>query len=113
MVNLPKPQGELPVPEGVPLKSPEEYTLIGTSVPKVDSRDKVTGEATFTIDIQRPGMMTAIVAHSPRFGGKLVSFDDTETRKIAGVVDVAEIPRGVAVLAGNFHTRQARPRCPL
>lgn len=96
--------GELPVPEGVRLKSPEEYTLIGTSVPKVDSRDKVTGEATFTIDIQRPGMMTAIVAHSPRFGGKLVSFDDTETRKIAGVVDVVEIPRGVAVLAGNFHT---------
>jgi len=96
--------GELTVPEGVRLKSPEEYTLIGTSVPKVDSRDKVTGEATFTIDIQRPGMMTAIVAHSPRFGGKLVSFDDTETREIPGVVDVVEIPRGVAVLASNFHT---------
>jgi len=96
--------GQLPVPEGVPLKSPDQYTLIGTSVPKVDTRDKVTGEATFTIDVQRPGMMTAIVAHAPRFGATLVSFDDTETRKIPGIVDVVEIPRGVAVLAKNFHT---------
>jgi len=94
----------LPVPENVDLKTPDQFTLIGTSLPKVDSVEKSTGKATFTIDIQRPGMMTAVVAHAPRFGARLVSFDDTEARKIPGVVDVVEIPRGVAVLARNFHT---------
>ena len=96
--------GALPVPEDVPLKTPDRFTLIGNSLPKVDSRAKSTGQAVFTIDVQRPGMMTAVVAHSPRFGGKLVSFDDTEARKIPGIVDIVEIPRGVAVVAKNFHT---------
>lgn len=95
---------DLPVPEDVTLKSPDQYTLIGTSVPKVDSVAKSTGKATFTIDVQRPGMMTAVVAHAPRFGARLLSFDDTEARRIPGVVDIVEIPRGVAVLAKNFHT---------
>jgi len=94
---------ELPVPEDVPLKSRDQYTLIGNSLPKVDTVAKSTGKATFTIDVQRPGMMTAVVAHAPRFGATLTSFDDTEARKIPGVVDVVEIPRGVAVLAKNFH----------
>lgn len=95
---------DLPVPEDVTLKTPDQYTLIGTSVPKVDSTDKSTGQATFTIDVQRPGMMTAVVAHAPRFGATLTSYDDTEARKVQGVVDIVEIPRGVAVLAKNFHT---------
>jgi isoquinoline 1-oxidoreductase beta subunit len=45
------------------------------------------------------GMLTAVVAHAPRFGAKVSGFDDTEARKISGVVDVMEIPTGVAVLA--------------
>ena len=94
----------LPVPEDVSFKPADQYTLIGSSLPKVDTLEKVTGKATFTIDVQRPGTMTAVVAHAPRFGAKLSSFDDTETRKIPGIVDVVEIPRGVAVLAKNFHT---------
>jgi isoquinoline 1-oxidoreductase beta subunit len=95
---------DLPVPEGMPLKTPDQYTLIGSSLPKVDTRAKSTGTAQFTIDVQRPGMMTAVVAHAPRFGATLVSYDDTEARKIPGIVDIVEIPRGVAVLAKNFHT---------
>lgn len=94
----------LPVPEDVTLKTPDQYTLIGSNLPKVDTLEKVTGKATFTIDVQRPDMMTAVVAHAPRFGATLVSFDATEALNIPGVVDVVEIPRGVAVLAKNFHT---------
>lgn len=94
----------LEVPENVSLKTPDQYTLIGSSVPKVDTREKVDGTAIFTIDVKRPGMLTAVVAHSPRFGGKLLSFDDAETRKIPGIMDVVQIPRGVAVLASNTYT---------
>jgi len=93
----------LPVPEDVPLKTRDQFTLIGNSLPKVDTLAKSTGKAMFTIDVQAPGMMTAVVAHAPRFGATLVSFDDTEARKVPGVVDIVEIPRGVAVLAKNFH----------
>lgn len=90
-------------PGNVELKSRDEFTLIGKSVPKVDSKPKSTGAAQFTIDVFREGMLTAVVAHAPRFGAKLASFDDSKAREVKGVVDVVEIPRGVAVLATNTH----------
>lgn len=89
----------LDAPQNVPLKNPQDFTLIGTRLPKVDTRAKVTGQAQYTIDVQRPGMLTAVVAHAPKFGATLKSFDATETLKLPGVVEVVEIPRGVAVLA--------------
>jgi isoquinoline 1-oxidoreductase subunit beta len=51
------------------------------------------------MDIKRPGMLTAMVEHSPRFGGKVKSFDASAAKAVAGVVDVFQIPQGVAVLA--------------
>lgn len=88
----------LEAPQNVPLKNPQDFTLIGTRVPKVDSRAKVTGKAMYTMDVQRPGMVVAVVAHAPKFGATLRSFDATEALKIPGVVEVVQIPRGVAVL---------------
>lgn len=92
---------KLPVPEDVKLKNEPDFTLVGTSLHRVDSKSKSTGTAEFTIDVQRPGMLVAVVAHSPRFGGKVKSYDDSRARRVNGVVDVVEIPRGVAVLAAN------------
>jgi isoquinoline 1-oxidoreductase beta subunit len=89
----------LELPQEVPLKQPQDFTLIGTRLPKVDTRAKATGQAIYTIDVQRPGMLTAVVAHAPKFGATLRSFDATEALKLPGVVEVVEIPRGVAVLA--------------
>jgi isoquinoline 1-oxidoreductase beta subunit len=88
-------------PTDVPLKSTDQYTLIGKDAAKVDARSKSTGQALFTIDVKRPGTMTAVVARSPRWGGKLKSYDDTEARKVKGITDIVEIPTGVAVLAKN------------
>jgi isoquinoline 1-oxidoreductase beta subunit len=96
-------------PQDAPLKDPQQFTLIGQSVPRVDSAAKSTGKALFTMDVYRPNMLTAVVARAPRFGGKLKSFDATEARKVKGVVDVVEIPRGVAVLAtGTYAARKGR-----
>lgn len=87
-------------PDSPALKDPKTFTLIGTDrVRRKDSLAKSTGTARFTQDVQLPNMLTAMVAHAPRFGGKLKSFDATEARKVAGVVDVFEIPTGVAVVA--------------
>ncbi len=87
------------VPDTVSLKDPSEFTLIGQSLPKVDSLEKSTGKAIYTQDIQTAGQLVAVVAHAPSFGAKLVSFDASKALTIPDVVEVVEIPRGVAVLA--------------
>jgi len=99
----------LPVPAEVRLKEPGEFRLIGKVTPRVDARAKVTGKATFTQDVVLPGMLTAVVAHPPRFGATVKSFDAAGARQIAGVKDVVQIPTGVAVLAEGFWAaRQGR-----
>ncbi|WP_227814496.1 xanthine dehydrogenase family protein molybdopterin-binding subunit [Nitrogeniibacter aestuarii] len=93
-----------PVPENPKLKDPKDFTLIGKSAPRKDSHAKSTGQAKFTQDVQLPGMLVAVVAHPPRVGAKVKSFDATEAKKISGVDDVVEIPTGVAVLAKDTWT---------
>ncbi|MCM8624324.1 MAG: xanthine dehydrogenase family protein molybdopterin-binding subunit [Candidatus Accumulibacter sp.] len=87
------------VPTGVTLKDPKDFRLVGKHAPRKDSADKTTGRAMFTQDMQMHGMLVAMVAHPPRFGAKVQRFDATRAKAIKGVVDVVEIPSGVAVLA--------------
>jgi isoquinoline 1-oxidoreductase beta subunit len=91
----------LPVPREPRLKTPDQFRLIGTRVPQVDSADKAMGKVTFGTDVRRPGMKFATVIHSPVFGGKLVSVDSSPAKAITGVRQVVEIPTGVAVVANN------------
>ncbi|MFA6267359.1 MAG: xanthine dehydrogenase family protein molybdopterin-binding subunit [Pseudolabrys sp.] len=95
---------KLPVPQNVVLKKPEDFKLIGKEgvVTRLDIPSKTNGTAQFTIDIHEPNMLTVVVAHPPRFGGKAAKVDDSEARKIAGVVDVKTLPSGVAVYATSM-----------
>lgn len=90
---------KLPAPKEVTLKKPSAYTLVGKdqSGRRVDSADKSTGRAKFTIDMTAPGMLTVVVARSPRFGGTVKSFDASEAMKVKGVVAVRQVSSGVAV----------------
>lgn len=92
----------LPTPAEVKLKDPKDFTLIGSRVPRLDSRDKTRGKAMFTIDMALPGMLTAVVARPPLFGAKVKSVNAEAARAVKGVTDVVEIPRGVAVVAEGF-----------
>jgi isoquinoline 1-oxidoreductase beta subunit len=92
----------VPVPKDVKLKDPKDFTLIGTDVPKLDSRAKTTGKAHFTIDEMREGMLTVLIRRPDRFGGKVKSVDDAAARAVKGVVDVKTIPQGVAVYAEGY-----------
>lgn len=97
------------VPEDVFLKEPDEFRLIGAQLPRKDSKDKTTGAAVYTQDIKLPGMLIAVVAHAPQFGAKVKSFNAEQARKVKGVVNVVEIPSGVAVLADNtWSAKQGR-----
>ncbi|HEY8615725.1 xanthine dehydrogenase family protein molybdopterin-binding subunit [Phenylobacterium sp.] len=97
-------------PQSPTLKDPKTFTLIGTDrVRRKDSVAKSTGQARFTQDVRLPNMLVAMVAHPPRFGAKVKSFDAAPARQIAGVVDVFQIPSGVAVVAENtWAARQGR-----
>jgi isoquinoline 1-oxidoreductase beta subunit len=92
------------------VKDPKTFTLIGTErVRRKDSAAKSTGQMRFTQDVYLPGMATAVVAHSPRFGGKVKSFDASQATKIPGVIDIVQIPSGVAVIAsGVYAARKGR-----
>jgi isoquinoline 1-oxidoreductase beta subunit len=87
-------------PAEVKLKDPSAWTYIGKEkLPRLDSVAKTTGAQRFPIDVQLPGMLTAVLARPPLFGAKLRSFADAGARRVKGVVDVVETPRGVAVVA--------------
>ena len=94
--------GALPVPSEVKLKDAKDFVFIGKRVPRKDSLDKTTGLAVFTQDVRLPGLLTAVVAHPPRFGGKVRSFDASKSKAVKGVVAAVEIPSGVAVVATDF-----------
>ena len=91
----------LPLPEEAPLKLPALFRLIGRegAVKKLDVPEKTNGRALFTIDIYQREMLTVVVARPPRFGGKVASFDAADARSIPGVVDVKQLPTGIAVYA--------------
>ncbi len=89
-------------PDPVALKDPADFTLIGTHVPRLDSPDKTRGTAIYTIDVQLPGMLTALLARPPLFGATARSFDATSALAVKGVTDVVDTPRGVAVVAESF-----------
>ena len=100
--NLIAAAAPLPVPGDVALKDAKAWTLIGKdATARIDARAKSDGTQAYTIDIRLPGMLVATVAHSPRFGGKVASFDATAAKAVPGVVDVVQISRGVAVVAND------------
>ena len=92
----------LPVPTTIPLKDPKNFTLIGKPTRRLDTPPKTNGTAQFGLDIALPGMLTAVVARSPVFGGKVVSFDATEAQQVPGVKAVVQVPSGIAVIAERF-----------
>jgi isoquinoline 1-oxidoreductase beta subunit len=99
-----------PAPQTPVLKDAKDYRLIGTDrVRRKDSLPKSTGAQVYTQDVQLPDMLVAMVAHSPRLGGRIARFDAVAARKVKGVIDVFAIETGVAVVARNtFAARQGR-----
>ncbi|MDJ0751129.1 MAG: molybdopterin-dependent oxidoreductase [Woeseiaceae bacterium] len=87
----------------VKLKSHEQYTLIGKSVPRRDIPAKSTGKARYAIDVRVPNMLYATVLRSPVEGETIASLDDEKALATRDVVDVVTLPDGVAVIARTLH----------
>lgn len=69
---------------------------------RLDSADKVQARAQYALDYHPEGTLTALLARSPKFGGKVASVDDTAAKAVKGVTDVVQISNGVAVVATDF-----------
>jgi isoquinoline 1-oxidoreductase subunit beta len=89
-------------PKDVPLKDPKDFTIIGKPTHRLDTPSKTNGAAQFGLDVSIPGLLTAVVARSPVFGGKVVSYNADKAKAVPGVVNVLEVPSGVAVIAKGF-----------
>src|SRR5260221_740579 len=91
----------LPIPV-VKLREPKDWKYIGKSQKRLDSPEKVNGQAKYGIDIQFPDLLIGRVAHAAVFGGKVKSFDPGRAKSIQGVREVVEIPTGIAVLGDHY-----------
>ncbi|MFC5831442.1 molybdopterin cofactor-binding domain-containing protein [Nonomuraea insulae] len=97
----------LPVPDGVRPKEPGAYKLIGREGRlRVDTPGKILGTTRFTIDVTLPGMVTAVVLHSPKFGATPSSIDDGAALAEPGVTAVIPIEEGIAVVGDTFDAAQ-------
>ena len=94
---------KLPVPEKVPLKDPAQFRYLGKPQKRLDAPMKVDGSAKFGIDSRLPGMLFAVIARPPVIGAKILKIDDRAARAVRGVVDVKEIPGGIAVYGSNTY----------
>jgi isoquinoline 1-oxidoreductase beta subunit len=88
-----------PLATATTLKKPEEFRLIGKPVHRVDTPAKTDGSAVFSMDIRVPGMLYAVIARPPMFGGKVGKVDDAKAKRVPGVKHVVQVPSGVAVVA--------------
>ncbi|MGA9406395.1 MAG: molybdopterin cofactor-binding domain-containing protein, partial [Bacteroidota bacterium] len=92
---------KLKVPDNPPLKSEKDFYIIGEKIHRLDTPEKVDGSALFGMDVMVPGMLYAVVARCPVFGGKVKSFDASKAKTVPGVKHVVEISEGVAVVADS------------
>src|SRR3982751_6724658 len=107
--SLAEAASKLPVPEKGALKDPKDFTVIGKPTKRLDTPSKVNGTAEFGIDVKLPGMVIASLEQCPVIGGTVKSVDASKAKAMPGVVDVVQIPDGVAVVADTFwHARKAR-----
>jgi len=82
----------LPIPEQAPpLKAVADYQIVGKKHGTVDIKEIITGKTKYGIDTYQPAMKTAVLSRSPYLDGQVISFDDSETRKVPGVIDVIRI----------------------
>ncbi len=92
---------KLKVDKSAPLKNPGEYTVVGTSVPRVDIPAKVTGEWTYMHDVRVPGMLHARVVRPPAIGAELQSVDESSVSSIKGLRKVIRKGSFLAVVADS------------
>jgi isoquinoline 1-oxidoreductase beta subunit len=96
---------KLPTPEKIALQAAKDFTIIGKPTRRIDAPAKVNGTARFGLDLtakQIPNLHTAVVAHPPIFGARVVKFNADKVNGIPGITHVVQLETGIAVVAKSF-----------
>jgi isoquinoline 1-oxidoreductase beta subunit len=93
---------KLELPKDTPLKKESEFRYVGKPMPRLDIPKKVSGAATFGLDITLPDMQLAVFARPPAYGAKPISYDQKAAEGVKGVSKVIPTPQGIAVCAGSL-----------
>jgi isoquinoline 1-oxidoreductase beta subunit len=116
-----------PHPEQITIKSPDQWTLMGTEQKNLDVPQKVTGQTVYGIDVRVPGMKWAAVKSCPVYGGDVKSYNFDAIRTMPGVRSAVQFPipdpdltrgrifsGGVAVIADSWYqAKTALDRMPI
>ncbi|MFN0262557.1 molybdopterin cofactor-binding domain-containing protein [Tepidamorphus sp. 3E244] len=97
-----EPATKQPVPDYSVLKDPKDFRYIGKEFKRLDTPAKSNGTAIYTQDLHLDGMMTAVIAHPPKFGATVKAVDDAAALEVKGVDAVVHVPHGVAVIASSM-----------
>jgi CO/xanthine dehydrogenase Mo-binding subunit len=89
----------LRIDSNAPLKAPTDYTIVGTSVRRLDIPDKTNGRFTFVQDFELPGMLHGRVIRPSGIGATLVSYDKASINHIPGIVKIVRIRNFLGVVA--------------
>jgi isoquinoline 1-oxidoreductase beta subunit len=94
---------KLTPPEKPALKDPKEWKLIGKSVKRLDTMDKLNGAHVYGFDLKLPGMLNAAIKDCPVFGGKVKSYEAAKIQSMPGVKQVVQVgDSAVAVVAETW-----------
>ena len=94
---------ELFPPQHVELKDPKDWKIIGESIKRLDTDDKLNGKQVFGADLMLPGMLNAAISACPVFGGKIKSVDSAKINGMSGVRKIIQVDDyAVAVVADTW-----------
>lgn len=100
-IDLASAAAEITPPQNVILRPQSEWKYLGKSMPRLDIPAKVTGTATFGIDVRLEGMKFAALRRNPALGAGMRGFDPSPALAMAGVERVVDLGDGIAVVANN------------
>jgi isoquinoline 1-oxidoreductase beta subunit len=89
------------VPNRTQIKDPAQYKIVGKGKGHWDAPQMVSGKAIYGIDVRLPGMLFAVIARCPVFGGTFTSYDDSAAKAVPGVKQIVALEKSVAVVAEN------------
>jgi len=92
----------MPVPKEVALKDPKDFKIVGQSVARLDTLEKVKGKAVFGLDVKLPGMLTGVVVRAPALGAQMASMKPEKAKAAPGVKAVVPVSGAVVVVADSY-----------
>lgn len=81
---------EQAAPSAAALTAVGDWKVMGTSVPRPNARDLITGTHRYPSDIKRPDMLRGKVLRAPSYGAKLISIELAPAKEMKDVVVIQD-----------------------